>query len=249
MQVLPWRRDRMHCINIGSNIEPMRQTAPQQQTVHDPAPRQVTAAHGAEAVAIADHTPAPTVAEGPPMVCFFGNLHASKGIEYLLDAFACVVQSIPDARLVLIGSFDPGDSLFGYRVRRKIIDTQLLERVEVTGFIPPADVSRLLNQADVCVLPFTDGVSIRRGTFLAAVRHDVPVITTRPDGPLPVGFVDGVNILLVEPGNVQQLAASMEKVLADPQLRQALKQNLAPLHNRFAWPDIARRTMEVYRLC
>jgi len=59
------------------------------------------------------------------------------------------------------------------------------DRVIRTGFVTPEEVSAHLLACEAIVLPYRDGVSFRRGTFMAALAHGCPVITTQPAFPLP----------------------------------------------------------------
>jgi len=223
-KLLPWKRSNVHCINIASNIE--RRPA---ESFDRNARRE-------------------SLGAGPdsPIVCFFGNLHPGKGIEELVEAFAIARRNCNVGTLLIIGSFDPRHTLFSYIVHRRILDLGLSGPVHVTGFVTPTEVSELLLASDICVLPFRDGLSVRRGTFLAAVHHGLPVISTEPSGPMPPDIVHGHNVILVPPRDVGKLAASIEMLVRSPELRSRLSSNLAKLDEQFSWPQIARRTLQVY---
>ena len=224
-RALPWKRDRIHCISIGSNIEvfpvaPGNRSARRQQ-------------FGA--------------GEASPVICFFGNLHSGKGLEDLVKAFGVVNSEMPDTRLLMIGTFDPTDTLYSYTLRRMIMETGLAEKVYITGFVTRRQASEFLLASDICVLPFRDGLSVRRGSFLAAIHHGLPVITTAPQSPLPEAIIDGGNVMLVPPGSAGRLAEAIQTLVRSPGLIHKLKQNMAELDGQFSWSDIARRTVEVYR--
>jgi len=221
---LPWKQQSVHCISIASNID--RQPG---ESFDRTSCRK---AWGMEPDA--------------PVICFFGNLHPGKGVEELIDAFAALSRTCEGARLLLIGSFDPRHTLYSYVVHRKILDLNLSGSVRVTGFVSRREVSELLLSSDICVLPFREGVSVRRGTFLAAMRHGLPIITTQPAGAAPPELVDGGNVLLVGPQDTAGLARCMEMLVRSPELRSRLALNVAELDSRFSWPEIARRTLAVY---
>jgi len=222
-----WRRDRLHAVGIGPNIEPC--AAP--------------AAAGGWADRESRRRQA-GVEPGSTLFCFFGNLHPGKGVEELVEAFAAVGRSLPGSRLLLIGSFDPGDAPFEQRVRRRIDAAGPAGAIRVTGFLPPREVSALLLASDVCVLPFRDGVSLRRGTLLAALCHGLTVITTCPRTPLPAEL--GGEVLILTPrGDAAGLARAMLDFAAAPASARA-RLRAGGLARRFTWEDIARRTLEVY---
>jgi glycosyltransferase involved in cell wall biosynthesis len=60
-------------------------------------------------------------------------------------------------------------------------------------------------------------------------------------------IADGQNGLLVEPGNVPQLAAAILKLLRDPALRQALgRRARQQAQEQHSWQQYVRRVEEVY---
>ena len=226
-RILFWKRHHIHRICIGANIEPDEAAITR---FNRESRRRSFGATGDSHV-----------------ICFFGNIHPAKGIEDLIEAFDIVCKSMPNTKLVIIGSCDPGNTLFSSFIRRKIIDSGLADRVYVSGFVPKQEVSELLLASDLCVLPFRDGISLRRGSFLAAVKHGLPVVTTAPRSSPPENLVDGQNVVLVSPGDVQKLADSITSLLKSPETYIRMKQNALAFGRQFSWPEIAKRTLEVYR--
>ena len=219
-----WKAGRIHCINIASNIE----VAPIEAGTRAALRRTI----GATA--------------DSPVICFFGNAHPGKGLDDLVEAFAIVNQALPESRLLIIGTFSPAHTLYGCLLRRKMVEAKVTDKVHVTGFLERKRASAFLLASDICVLPFRDGLSVRRGSFLAAVRHGLPVITTSPQTPLIEKIIDGENVVFVPPQDTRQLADSIQLLAQSPEARSRIAGNLAELDRHFSWPDIARRTVEVY---
>lgn len=55
----------------------------------------------------------------------------------------------------------------------------LKEDIAITGYLEDQQVSNNLKITDFVILPFTDGVSPKNGSMLAAVQEGKKVITTR----------------------------------------------------------------------
>jgi glycosyltransferase involved in cell wall biosynthesis len=96
------------------------------------------------------------------------------------------------------------------------------------------------------VMPYRDGASFRRTTFIAALRHACPVVTTHPTIPL-AELCDGDNVLLVPPRDVEALVGAVIRLADDPELRSCLSQGAQALGRRFDWRLIARQTAAVYQ--
>ncbi|HIQ02218.1 MAG TPA: glycosyltransferase, partial [Anaerolineales bacterium] len=157
---------------------------------------------------------------------YFGFLNESKGGEELIRALALVVERGASAHLLMIGgrvgSSDPTNRAYAERVEGLIRELGLEERVHWTGYTRPEAVSAGLLATDVCVLPYRDGVSFRRGTLHACLAHGRPVVTTRPAVELPE-VRDGENMLLAEPRDPEELAGAVMRLAADPALRARLE--------------------------
>ncbi len=131
------------------------------------------------------------VDEKETLLCYFGFLNESKGGETLVRALV----HIPDAKLLMVGgqvgASDPTDVAYLARVQNLIAELGLMPRVLWTGYTPASEVSANLLASDICVLPYRDGASFRRGSFMAALAHGVPIVTTAPPSPVPPSLLRG----------------------------------------------------------
>ena len=95
------------------------------------------------------------------------------------------------------------------------------------------------------VLPFVDGVSTRRTSAVTALRHGLPLLTTRRARQEP-WFVHGENVYLVSTGNKQALADGLVELAQTPALRARLSDGARELYRaRFAWHLIAEQVAEL----
>jgi len=181
---------------------------------------------------------------------YFGFLNESKGGETLIRVLDALVKCGYNGKLLMIGgklgSSDPTNVAYAERVGGLIETLGLSNRIQWTGFTPNEEVSANLMAADICVLPYRDGASFRRGSFMAALAHGRPIVTTVPQVNLPE-LVDGENIALAPVDDVDALAARVAALIDDPQQRERLGVGAKALSRQFEWEVIARQTMEVYR--
>lgn len=184
------------------------------------------------------------------LVGFFGFLNASKGVETLLKALAQLVETGVHAHLVFIGgrtgSSDITNFTYADEIDTLIAALGLQERVLRTGFTTPTEVSAALLAADICVLPYRDGASLRRGTLHACLAHGLPIITTVPRAPIPA-LQDGENLLLTPPQAPAALASAILHLWHEPDLRLHLGRQAAALAAEFSWERIAAHTAELFR--
>jgi glycosyltransferase involved in cell wall biosynthesis len=193
------------------------------------------------------------------LLSYFGFLNESKGGETLMRALDGVVKKGYRARLLMVGgkwgSSDPTNFAYAQRVEALLDELGLSERVMWTGYTPPEEVSANLLASDICVLPYRDGASFRRGSFMAALVHGLPTVTTSVDllaadsksaAPRLPSLRDGENVLVVPPDDVAALAEAIARLADTPELRQRLGQGAKELSKAFGWDSIAEKTLEVY---
>jgi glycosyltransferase involved in cell wall biosynthesis len=120
-----------------------------------------------------------------------------------------------------------------------------------TGYTPQEEVSANLLASDICVLPYRDGASFRRGSFMAALVHGLPIVTTVPNvqhSPSLPSLQDGENVLLVPSDDAAALAEAIARLAEAPELRQRLGQGAKEMSKAFGWDRIAEKTLEVYHV-
>ncbi|NLG48663.1 MAG: glycosyltransferase family 4 protein [Chloroflexi bacterium] len=183
------------------------------------------------------------------VLCYFGFLNASKGGEDLIDAFDSLCRGGYNVHLLMIGgevgASDPTNREYLAHVRRTIVERGLTDRVTWTGFMASDEVSAAFASSDVCVLPYRDGVSLRRGSLMAALTHGMPIVSTEPRVSLPE-LVHGGNMLLTPAANPRKLADTIARLAENEELRQQLGAGARALAQEYDWDRIAARTLEVY---
>jgi glycosyltransferase involved in cell wall biosynthesis len=181
---------------------------------------------------------------------YFGFLNASKGGDLLVEALARLVEGGAPVKLVLIGgrtgASDATNAAFGDKLDARIAEQELTDRILRTGFVAPAEVSAHLLACDAVVLPYRDGVSFRRGSFMAALAHGCPIISTRPALPLDE-LREGENICLVPPEAPGALTEAVLELASQPERRARLGEGARALSALFAWDKIAARTLTFYQ--
>lgn len=203
------------------------------------------------------------------LLSYFGFLNESKGGETLILSLA----QIPRAKLMMVGgqvgSSDPTNIAYLKRVKELIQSLGLVDRVSWTDYMSGSEVSACLLSSDICVLPYRDGASYRRGSFMAALAHGLPIVTTfpptstshssisrtsvQPDqdrqgGASLPALRNGENVMLVPPDDPEALAGAISQVAASPGLRQDLSRGAQELAAFFTWDKIAQQHLDFYRL-
>jgi glycosyltransferase involved in cell wall biosynthesis len=181
------------------------------------------------------------------LIVFFGLINKSKGLDTLLDSLARL-KGIP-LRLAIVGggagSSDPTNAATMRDIDAQIEQLGLAPIIHKTGYVDDEVVSGYLAAADVVALPFADGASYRRGSLMAAIEHGCAIVTTMPSLEVPM-FIDGENMLLVPPHDEALLATALMHLYQSPDHRIRLKWGALELAKTFAWPSIAKATLNLY---
>jgi glycosyltransferase involved in cell wall biosynthesis len=167
-----------------------------------------------------------------------GALTPEKDQSTLIAAAARLVRDLPDLHWVLVG-----DGPLKEKLEQQIARAALQDRFHLLGDL--ADPHVMLPEADVFVLSSTsEGLG---SSALAAMAYGVPVVATRVGGvPELLGSGGG---MLVQPGEPEEFAAAVHRVLTDTELRQRLVSVAGKEVQRFSVGAMAERVLSVYRSC
>jgi glycosyltransferase involved in cell wall biosynthesis len=163
-----------------------------------------------------------------------------KGLLPLVEAVA-KLRTERAVELVVVGSAKPRGPVMAAIDRYSLGDA-----VRFTGRISDDELVHHLRSAEVAVVPsLFEGFSL---PLVEAMACATPVVATT-GGALPeVAGPDGESALLVPPGDASALAAAIERVLDDPDLRVRLgRAGRERVVARYTWRAAAERTVEVYR--
>ena len=157
--------------------------------------------------------PAPDHIPGKRLI-FVGRLAAIKGVAVLLEAFARIRETHPDAALTLVGDGPERKALEALATRLGIAGA-----VDFAGYLSQTQVADRLSRADIFALPsFAEGVPV---VLMEAMASRLPVIAPRVAG-VPELVEDGVSGFCVSPGDADMLTARIDALLSDPALRASM---------------------------
>lgn len=206
---LPWRGHRIARIPVGSNI-PLSPISTTERSA-------LRACLG--------------LAQDDLVLTFFGSLHGTKLLGLIVRSVAHLQSTGLPAVLLIIGQ--EAEALSSIAAEVGLVPGTVV----CTGYSSPEDVSRSLQCGDLFLAPFTDGVSTRRTTVIAALQHRLPVVTTKGRLTEEELFADA--IAMVPCRDEDAFVRRVADLARDPDDRRALAERGHGLYERtFTWPAI-----------
>ncbi len=157
---------------------------------------------------------------GPLRIVAIGTLHEVKGQTHLVEACRLLARAGVDFRCRFIGEGQDRP-----RLAEQIRTSGLDDVVTLAGRMDGDDIVRELAASDVLVTPSVptrggkrEGIPV---VLMEAMAAGLPVVASRLSG-IPELVTDGVDGLLVPPGDPQALAAALEGLAGDPDRRHRL---------------------------
>ncbi len=147
-----------------------------------------------------------------PYIAFVGSMNNKKdGVNILIEAFAKIADTYTDLTLCIFGfwTYDSPNH------QKRIKDLGLQKRIVYSKPIASDDVTRLIMNAKILVLPRPDsyqaqgGFPTKLGEYLATSN---PVISTRV-GEIPNYLENNKSIFFCDPGSIDSLTKTLNYVL------------------------------------
>jgi len=177
---------------------------------------------------------------------FFGNIAPYKGLEYLISAFAGLLNKDRGYRLIIVGK-PKGREDYWNRIQQAIAQSgvrgRIIERIE---YVPDEETELFFKAADVLILPyirvFQSGVLFLRYSFgLPAIASDV--------GNLKEQIIEGQTGFVFKPQDSSDLARKIDTYFK-AELFHRLESRRAQIreyaNKRYSWSKVAAITTLVY---
>jgi phosphatidyl-myo-inositol dimannoside synthase len=166
-------------------------------------------------------------------VCRLDSTEKYKGVDTVIEALPEVITKVPDVQYVIIGSGSDSD-----RLKKLAQSVGISNRVHFLGSVDDAMLRACYRACDIFVMP-----SAKEGfgfVFLEAMQYAKPVIAADMGGS-PEVVQDGVTGLLVQYGDVPQLAEAIIRLCLNPELRTKLgRAGYRRLQEKFTFPQFKR---------
>lgn len=183
--------------------------------------------------------PLPEVAKNPWRIMATASADAPlKGLRYLLEAYASLLDKYPQLELLVVGKPKP-DGETQKRLQQLNID----QRVRFVSGISTDNLVKHYAEASMVVVPsIYEGFGLPAGEAMACA---VPVISTN-GGALPE--VVGDAGLIVDTADSQAIAENIERLLNDKALaRQLAKAGRERILKLFCWSVAAQQMSQYYQ--
>ena len=169
---------------------------------------------------------------------FVGRLEERKGFPIAIQAFGKLAARYADLRLLVIGDGSERDAV-------QTLAPAARTRVDMLGRVDDDRLASYLKAADVYIGPATGGESF--GIVLAeAMAAGLPIVASDIPGYRDVAR-DGVEAVLVTPGDPDALVTGVAKVLEDPALAKALGEGGRARAVQYDWDSVTAKIVQLYR--
>lgn len=174
---------------------------------------------------------------------FVGGLEPRKGLDYLVRAMPKVAECIPDVRLIVVAKsgFRGTDQVGAYQSLARELGVD--DRISFRESVDQDTLLSFYSECDVVVLPSRNegwGLSL-----MEAMACERPVVASRVGG-IPELVRDGIDGLLVDTGDIDQISGALVKLLQDPELRGRMGAAGRERVKAFSWDDTARSVLTAY---
>jgi len=172
---------------------------------------------------------------------FLSRIEPRKGLTTLIEA-----MSLVKTKLTLLIAGQAGDAEYFSKVMDLVEkeNSRGCHKIEYVGVPDDKEKVRLFQSASVFVLPsiYEDYGIVN----LEALSCATPVIATRVGG-VPEIVKDGENGFLVKPGDSEELASAIDRLMGNSELRRKMgEEGRKIVLNDFSWGKIIERLEEIY---
>jgi glycosyltransferase involved in cell wall biosynthesis len=177
--------------------------------------------------------PTPTVereASKSVRLLYVGRLHETKGIDVALDALEPLADQY-DFTFTVVGTGPSADSL-----KKRCIN---LTWVTFTGHVSMDEVANRMANSDMLLIP-SIWQENSPGVVIQALGESLPVMGSNKGG-IPELVIDGVNGVLVPPGDVEAWRTALGDILKNPSQLASFRDNASRAAHEFVQDTLGNK--------
>jgi glycosyltransferase involved in cell wall biosynthesis len=173
-----------------------------------------------------------------PFILHVGSPFPHKNIERLIGAFLLLKKKHPGLTLVLTGKKE----YYFEQLQRRVLDSPAKDSVKFTGFVSDPELKWLYENAECYVLPsLSEGFGL---PGLEAMSHGCPLVSSNATC-LPEIYGEAAHFF--HPLSDEDMAAKIDDVLTDKQLRDSLIKKGHSQLKKYSWNRMAKQTLDIYK--
>jgi len=171
-----------------------------------------------------------------------GTVSARKNQFAAVKAASKVIASHPEVKFVFAGPI--AEDKYLDSINEFVAENNLSQWVDFTGEVTKEELYDLYGGATIFLFP---SVAESQGLVLVeAMAFGLPVIASNIEPFVDVASREEGSAILVDPNDVDELAAAIVRVLEDSSLRQSMSQKAKRVAGYYSWEQVATRTLALY---
>lgn len=177
------------------------------------------------------------------IVLCVGEVCARKNQFSTVKAIPQVVVKYPEVKFVFTGNISQVD--YFNSIRKFVTENNLTPYVEFKGMVTRQELYKLYSDAILFLFPTT--AEVQPTVLMEALAFGLPVIASTIEPIADVVSQKEGSAILIDPYDVNGIAAAIIRLLQDSPLRQSMSQRAQELAQSLSYEHIAAQTLALYK--
>ncbi len=174
-----------------------------------------------------------------PIVLYVGRVDPEKQVGTVISAFKKARSFVPNAEMVIVG-----DGVDKLRLERRVEDLGLGRKVKFLGRVLPPDLYELYKIGTVFAT--ASEIETQGIVLIEAAATGLPLVAVNK-GAVSEVCVTGENGFLCEPGNIDEIAKAMVKILSDTDLQKKFSNNSIKIAKKHDFESTLDKFINIYQ--
>jgi len=177
---------------------------------------------------------------------FFGFSSPNKRLESIIEILKS--ENMKDFQILLLTELNQ-DNIYHKKLINIFNNFNIGDkRIAWTGYLPDDQVSKILQRGQYFILPQSRPLSAKSGTAIAAITHNLIMISSGGDIVTNKPFQNNINSLLVWPPNAKNFSSAIVGAEQNKVLSSKIKIGADELSKYFSWDHITQMHEMIYEI-